>query len=197
MAIKNLNNSAFLFFLVIILALVFHWFTTKSYKTNKKDVLNEITNESSIMPFAELNDIINSERIKDFIFVDIRTEEEFEEGHIEGSVNVPFNDILSKKSKKVFKKDKTKVIIANKESDAHVARTTLVGNGFENILVLSGNYSMVIKHVIEKFNPAYGYYSEDKAKFDYPRYIRIGSSVSSSDAASTTKETKITVSGGC
>ncbi len=197
MVIKKLNSSAFLFFLAIILALVFHWFTTKSYKTNKKDVLNEITNESSILTFAELNDIINSERVSEYVFVDIRAEEEFEEGHIEGSVNVPFNDILSKKAKKVFKKDKHKVIIASKESDAHVARVTLVGKGFENILVLSGSYSMAIKHVIDKYNPAFGYYSEDKAKFDYPRYIRIGSSSSSIESTATTTETKITVSGGC
>jgi rhodanese-related sulfurtransferase len=197
MIIKKLNNSALLFFFVIVFALVFQWITAKSYKTNKKDVLSEIVAESAVMTFAEFHGIIESEKMGDYIFVDIRPEDQFEESNIENSIGIPLEDILTKKARRVFKKEKPKVIIANREPEAHFARITLIGKGFKNIIVLSGSYDQVIKHVIDSFNPAFGYYSEDKAKFDYPGYMKNTNS-SGSDAKSQDVETKkVTVSGGC
>jgi rhodanese-related sulfurtransferase len=197
MVIKKLNNSALLFFIVIVFAIVFQLITSKSYEINKKDVLSEIVKESAIMTFAELHSIIDSGKMDDYVFVDIRPEAQFEESSIEKSVNIPFENILTKKAKKVFNKEKPKIIIANVEPEAHLARITLIGKGFNNIIVLSGSYNQVIEHVINSFNPAYGYYSEDKAKFDYRGFM--SNSYSSGGGSKTQEvETKtVTVSGGC
>ncbi len=201
MKIKQLNYGALLFFIVIILALSFHWITAKNYDASKTEVLEVIANNPGLFPYAEFNEYIKTDNSDEVIFVDIRDEESFENEHMEGSINLPFNQITSRSAKKIFKKDKKKIIIANNEADAQIARITLLGIGFENIFVMPGNFKLLKEHVLREFHPEYGYYSDDKAKFDYSKYMNVNKGVEQESENKSfipeVKEEKVSVQGGC
>lgn len=201
MVIKQLNNGSLLFFTVIIIALIVHWVTTKDYDVSKNEALEEVSSTKGIISYVEIHNYIVSDKLDDLILIDIRDRDSFENEHIEGSFNIPLDEIFSSEAKKKFKKNKTKAIIGDNESEAQIARLSLLGKGYEDIFVLPGGYKFAKKHLFENFNPAYGYYSADKAGYDYIKFINVGNKGKQDDTSKPVipevEIETITVEGGC
>lgn len=73
-----------------------------------------------------------------FIVIDVRGKKDFENGHIENAVNVPF-DKLKEYAEKLDKR-KNYVVHCNKGVTGNAAQNLLINMGFENVYNLSGGY---------------------------------------------------------
>jgi rhodanese-related sulfurtransferase len=75
---------------------------------------------------------------KGMALIDIRTNKEYEAGHIPGAVHVPLSDIGDKVKK--LKKDKELVVYCNNGSRSIWAIKRLMGMGYKNLYNLKGGY---------------------------------------------------------
>ncbi|HEX9021701.1 MAG TPA: rhodanese-like domain-containing protein [Nitrospirota bacterium] len=75
---------------------------------------------------------------KGIMLLDVRTDKEFEAGHIPGAVHVPLADIGDRVRK--LKKDKELVVYCQSGSRSIWAIKRLMGMGYTNLLNLKGGY---------------------------------------------------------
>ncbi|TVQ10779.1 MAG: rhodanese-like domain-containing protein [Bacteroidetes bacterium] len=177
---KNLNNISLLAFAFVAIVVVINLFTTNNYGRSNSQVVKAITEHNSLMNYHQLRSIASGEST-DFVLIDLRSEEEFMAGHLPVAINIPFADLLNKQSIRTLNrlKAKTPVLYGARESDAHNARLLLLAKGFnENIMVLGGNYESALKYALEEFQPAFSSYREEKARFDYRRFMGTGQAAS-------------------
>lgn len=80
------------------------------------------------------------ERSDDYILLDVRTEEEFIRGHVNGAVNIPLDSLRER----VSELDKTKIIIAYCKVGirGYIAERILEQKGF-TVLNVTGGYTEV------------------------------------------------------
>ncbi len=79
------------------------------------------------------------EQKKGMMLLDIRTDKEYEQGHIPGAVHVPLSDIGEKVKK--LKKDKELVVYCQNGSRSIWAIKRLMGMGYKNLYNLKGGYN--------------------------------------------------------
>jgi rhodanese-related sulfurtransferase len=75
---------------------------------------------------------------KGLMVLDVRTDREYEEGHIPGAVHVPLSDIGDKIKK--LKKDKEIVVYCQSGNRSIWAIKRLMGMGYKNLYNLKGGY---------------------------------------------------------
>ena len=73
-----------------------------------------------------------SDITSDMVLVDVRTKEEYDEGHIEGSINVPL-DSINEDEMTSFDKDKKIVLYCRSAARSSEAAKLLVSMGFINV----------------------------------------------------------------
>lgn len=96
----------------------------------------------------KLTDIITPTEFKamdksDIILLDVRTEEEFENGHVEGAVNIPVDSLRSRLNE--LDKDKTIIVYCKVGIRGYIAERILKQNGFKakNMTGAYNSYSAV------------------------------------------------------
>lgn len=73
-----------------------------------------------------------------YIVIDVRSEKDYEKGHIEGAINIPLK-ALKAKSKELLKNQNI-VVHCNKGVTGNAAQNLLINLGFHNVYNLSGGY---------------------------------------------------------
>ena len=97
------------------------------------------TNIISESDFIELKD-------SEYILIDVRTQDEFDSGHINSSINLDFysntfkNDILS------LPKNETIVLYCRTNNRSSKTATILQENGYRDILVIKGGITEWVKN---------------------------------------------------
>ncbi len=76
---------------------------------------------------------------KGMMLLDVRTDKEYEQGHIPGAVHVPMADIGDKVKK--LKKDKELVVYCQSGGRSIWAIKRLMGMGYKNLYNLKGGYN--------------------------------------------------------
>jgi rhodanese-related sulfurtransferase len=76
---------------------------------------------------------------KGMVLLDVRTDKEYEQGHIPGAVHVPLSDIGNKVKK--LKKDKELVVYCRNGNQSIWAIKRLMGMGYKNLYNLRGGYN--------------------------------------------------------
>ncbi len=76
---------------------------------------------------------------KGMMLLDVRTDKEYEQGHIPGAVHVPLADIGDRVKK--LKKDKELVVYCRSGTQSIWAIKRLMGMGYTNLYNLKGGYS--------------------------------------------------------
>jgi sulfur-carrier protein adenylyltransferase/sulfurtransferase len=174
---KILNNGVLFFALVILLAMVVKWLAAPDYKMRNAEVLEIVTGEEqNILPW-QLRDLIRNNELKDHLLIDLREPAAYNRGSLPGAINIPFKDVLDRKSLKQFKKSGATVILfSGDESQASAASALLTAKGLTNIRMLTNNYGFLKTQVLESFNPAAAYSKSESARYDYNRFFRTGGS---------------------
>ena len=76
---------------------------------------------------------------KGMMIIDIRSNKEYEQGHIPGAIHVPLADIGDKVKK--IKKDKDLVVYCRSGNQSIWAIKRLMGMGYKNLYNLKGGYN--------------------------------------------------------
>ncbi len=79
------------------------------------------------------------EQKKGMMLLDIRTDKEYEQGHIPGAVHVPLSEIGEKVKK--LKKDKELMVYCDNGNRSIWAIKRLMGMGYKNLYNLKGGYN--------------------------------------------------------
>ncbi|AZG73998.1 rhodanese-like domain-containing protein [Shewanella livingstonensis] len=90
---------------------------------------------ASLMPTwaAEQNASVAWEKIdRGVMLIDVRTAEEFAAGHIDGAINIPFENIVSELAKRNITKDSEVVLYCRSGNRSGVAQESLVKQGYSN-----------------------------------------------------------------
>lgn len=197
---KILNVAALLFLGIAVLVMFFQYIASPGYKVSNADMLSQVNHpERWILPH-ELNAIIENDQLQNYLIVDLRQREEFNRGSLPGAINIPFEQLLYKKSLKQFKTRKPILLFSGKESQASTAGLLLYGKGFEKVRVMANDYSYMKENVLEKFQPSAAFTHDEKARYDYHRFFKAAPRPAAAPAAAQPKiiETQvITVEGGC
>lgn len=197
---KILNAAVLLFIGVALLVMIFQHIASPGYKVSNADMLNKaIQHKRWILPH-ELYQLIENDRLQDFLLVDLRPREEFNRGTLPGAINISFESLLDRKSLKQLKSRKPILLFSAKESQASTAGLLLYGKGFEKVLVMANDYNYVRENVMEQFHPAAAFTRDEKARYDYLRFFKAAPRPEKAPAATQPKiiETQvISVEGGC
>lgn len=78
--------------------------------------------------------------IKDGILVDVRTPEEFENGHIANAINIDWFDVDFAQKFNAFDKDEAIYVYCKKGGRSAKAQDKLLALGFKNVVDLEGGY---------------------------------------------------------
>jgi rhodanese-related sulfurtransferase len=169
---QNLNNISILFFSFVAIIVIINLFTTNNYGRSNSEVVKMLDATEYIFNYQELHATLNS---NEYLLIDLRTEEEFNAGHIPGAINIPFDQLLDSRNIRTIRRshEKTPVLYAGTEARAQTARMLLLAKGLKtDIRVMGGNYDTAVKYVLETFQPAFAAYKDEKARFDYRRFMQ-------------------------
>lgn len=75
---------------------------------------------------------------EDYIIIDARTEEEFNEGHIEGAILIPEYEIASRAEKELPDKDALILVYCRSGRRSKIASEELVNLGYTNVKEFGG-----------------------------------------------------------
>ncbi len=104
---------------------------------------NAINGKNKILTVKEL--LKNRD---EYTVIDVRANNQYESGHIEGAINISLGDLKQKTIS--FDKDQKYVVHCNKGVTGNAAQNLLLNLGFENVFNLSGgykNYTTYIKYI--------------------------------------------------
>jgi rhodanese-related sulfurtransferase len=167
---KNLNNVSLLAFGFVALVVTINLFTTNNYGRANTEVVQLLQDNDYIINYHQLKSIAMGET-DSYVLIDLRSEDDYHAGHIPTAINVPFDQLLEKSSLKLMD-NQVPVLYADSESKSHAARMLLIASGFdEEIKVMGGDYEKAFENVIKDFKPGFSNYKDEKARFDFKRFM--------------------------
>jgi len=175
-ATKNLNNISLLSFGFVAIVVLVNLFTTNNYGLANREVVENLNKEPYMANYQILRSIVNEESTE-YQLIDLRPEQSFKIGYLPGAINIPFEKLLEKENLKIIQKlsPKIPVLYGEYESNAQSARLLLIAKGIdEKIMVLGGNYEKAFVHAVKHFDPAFVNYQDEKAHFDFKRFMNAG-----------------------
>ncbi|WP_353892733.1 FAD-dependent oxidoreductase [Proteinivorax hydrogeniformans] len=106
---------------------------------------NTLKGDMDIIHWHEIDSILGSER---YSFVDVRTKEEFDNGHIENSVHIPIDEFRDNWQQ--IPKDKEIILICQTGLRSYLAGRLLAQKGYSDVKNLSGGYYIYHMATTEK-----------------------------------------------
>ena len=129
------NKNLLILFLILII-------TTLSACSSKND---SATSDYSTITAKEAKDMIDKDST--ITILDVRTEEEFNTGHIDGAILIPDTDILEKAEETLTDKSATILVYCRSGRRSALAAADLVELGYSNVYDFGGiidwNYDIV------------------------------------------------------
>lgn len=128
----------------VLLLFLINYFIKKN--NNKFDEVVDLDNNEDIFANKEVK--VTSDQAKKIIaeekgllILDTRTQEEFNAGHIEGAILIPYNKLARRLDKLDGYEDKPILVYCRTGSRSVVAVNILIDNGFNKIYHMSRGYS--------------------------------------------------------
>lgn len=174
------------------------------YELTIENALLEIVNDSDLLRPEKAVSIINNMHPQ-FRFIDLRNPAEFNKGHLDGAINIPFKDLLADDYKEVLNQDeKINILYCNSEMESKEAVLLLKQIGYINNKVLLGGYQFITTYILDDYKTKAGIYPDDKAAYDYAKVASETKGFSNIEQKSVpkkvvikTQRVKSTVAGGC
>lgn len=177
------------------------------YKLSIDETFSILKNKKDFLTGEQLAKIITTNDTANYQFIDIRTPEEFETGHILNAINIPAKYILQDESKKLLKKISiTKVIYCRDTYQAQNTYILLRQLGNDNMKIAVGGFEQIKANIIDSVQFATKVVSDEMARYDFQKIMsqtKNGDSTTTSAPsaspakAAPIKREKKAVSGGC
>lgn len=126
---KTKLNKKILSICLTILLCLFVFSGCNQDKNSKENIYMQITAE-------EAKNIMNNET--DYLILDVRTEEEFAEAHIEGAILIPDYEIAQKAESILTNKDQLILVYCRSGRRSKIAASELAAMGYTNIKEFGG-----------------------------------------------------------
>ncbi|MFN3555287.1 MAG: rhodanese-like domain-containing protein [Bacteroidales bacterium] len=169
---STLNTISLLAFAFVAVVVIINLFTTNNYGRSNKEV-TEMLASQPMLNFHELHHVL-AQNPDEILLIDLREEADFIAGHLPGAINIPLATLLTSSHLRQLRRAKNSLIVlyGTTEAQAQGARLLLLAKGLQpNLRVLGGNYEMAVRYATENFNPAFASYKDEKARFDYRRFM--------------------------
>ena len=88
------------------------------------------------MYFKQIKGKDLEDNLEYFNIVDVRTKEEFDQGHVKGAINIPYDEIVDRIEE--ISKEKPLVLYCRTNNRSEFAATLLIQAGLSNIILAPG-----------------------------------------------------------
>ena len=133
---KIMKNNLYLILIALTIFVLLISTAAVGCKTQSETQTTAETGEINDISVEEVYEIVNSSRSQDYIILDVRTLEEFREGHIKGAVVIPVQELGNRLSE--LPKDKSIITYCLSGKRSREAATILVENGFTQVYDMGG-----------------------------------------------------------
>jgi rhodanese-related sulfurtransferase len=122
---------------------------TADYEISVESALEALEQADNMVGLDQAQKMINSEDA--YVLVDLRNQVEYNQGHLEGAVSVPFAELLTEESLAFFLDQSAKhfILYGNAASQASNAWMMLRQVGLEQVKFIPGTYDVVANTIAE------------------------------------------------
>ncbi|RUT72993.1 rhodanese-like domain-containing protein [Ancylomarina longa] len=181
--------------------------TTKQYKLDAVELLNEVTDGTQFVSTDEIADML-VQKDPSLQLIDVRSQAEFEKFSLPGAINIPLSAILSGDNEDILDQGvKMNVFYSNGNLKSNEAWMITRQLGFENNFVLQGGLNYWAETILNPQAPKSVLADDEIAKYDFRKgasqVLGGGKAVVSSSTTTKVKpvirkkKKKKRVAGGC
>ncbi|MDO6428170.1 rhodanese-like domain-containing protein [Thalassotalea sp. 1_MG-2023] len=98
-------------------------------------------NETKTISAQQLLSIANAPKAAPLIILDVRSEQEFNAGHIANAINIPHNEVEKRLNELSMHQDSLIVVHCRSGRRAQIAEAILTKHGFSQLRHLSGDFN--------------------------------------------------------
>lgn len=153
---------------ILLLSMVGKKLLTSPYKHSVQEQMEMMVSLESSFSLYELALAVRSNN-PNILFIDIRDEEQYQQGHLPNAINVPMHKLFHSDYAEYIegRNDKVKVLYSCKEAEAIRANALLVLKGFYGFKVLDGGFEIANNRVVKNPTPSFFHYSDEKMRHSY------------------------------
>lgn len=159
---KRISIASTLFILIVLIAVLSYERPKHLYKVNSINTLEKLTSGNYYVSLDAINN-------PDYVLIDVRTQYEYEKGHLENAINIYTAELLSDLNSDVFKglkeKNKTAILYGANPNDVNAPFILLYQLGYDNIKILTIENSYVENKLISKNSTI------EKSQIDINKFI--------------------------
>ena len=189
---KRITIAVVVFVLIIIVGFLTSQRPAHEYKITPMDLVEEISLIYQVTPDEAMELMFDTA----VVFIDIRSINEYEIGHLENAINIPVPELLSKENKKLFetwKNDSTVVVLyGNDELEANAPWMLMYELGYTNTRALMGGCVYIDKLYDDELAENETFFVEDPA-YDFAGIVKKASEQSGSPAVEKKEKKKVVV----
>ena len=139
-----------------------------------EEVHQELINHNHLISPEKASEILDSQD-QEYVFVDLRNPQDYDNFHIQDAVNVPYQRVLDKDYETYLRNSQIKILYSERSVKADQIRLLLTQYGYENLFVLQGGISHWKENMVSKnLFKMRGEYDDEKLIFD-PSDLKKGS----------------------
>ncbi len=157
------SNQTFGFSLLFVLGLILAFSPVDrmaQMKVSRQQLVKELQKQHFYMAPEDLAHMI-IDKEPGFVVIDVRNKDDYQKYHIPGSINIPFDQILTSNTLKDLAQDNMLILASNGNTMASEAWLLLKENGFKDVYILSGGMNYWVA-VFTNPKPPTGIYTDDE-----------------------------------
>lgn len=141
----------------------------KTFKLSPKEALEQANNQANVISPQLLADIYYTKSSEsNYRFIDLRPPNVFENGHVEGAINVPFKNMTAGDNcRPFFANDYINIIYGSSPEQVIFAGFMLKQIGVNNYFIVLGDYGFIKDNIIDNYNVYSAPYNPEVALYDY------------------------------
>lgn len=145
----------------------------KNFKLSPKEALAQANNQENVISPQLLADIYYTQGSEqNFRFIDLRPPNVFENGHVEGAINIPFQTMTKGDNcRPFFADDLINIIYGSSPEQVIFAGFMLKQIGVNNYFIVLGDYGFIRDNIIENYNVYSAPYNPEIALYDYAHIV--------------------------
>jgi len=141
--------------------------TTHPYKLSPDQLLEQVNSGVQYFSPDQIADMIIKED-PSFLLIDVRNQNEYEEFHLPGAVNIPLPDLLSEEWKPYLNQDiRHNIFYSNSTVQANQAWMITLQLGYKNNYVLQGGLNYWVETIMNPDPPESTNPNEEIAKYNF------------------------------
>ena len=168
---------------------------SRSFTMTPTEAAKHANSQANVISPQLLGDIYYSEKnTTNYQFVDLRTPIVFDNGHIEGAINIPFRTMTKNNNCKVFlNQDIVNIIYGESTEQVIFAGFFLQQIGIKNYFIVLGNYEFIKDNIIDHYNVYSAAYNPEIAQYDYAQIVKETAGAQNYSASAKTSKPKVAI----